>query len=114
MLEQTLQELRDNRNHIFVDFTTPNVIYRLEPFLIQSCRRSLAPVSIATTTTVTSTDSTYSRPSTRQPQEHAPTVRLLQTHHDNVPIVVTVSCATPVVTPVAARSYPYTDPDHQQ
>ena len=104
MLEQTLQELRDNRDHIFVDFTTPNVIYRLQPFLIQSRRRSLAPVSIATTTTVTSTDSTYSRPFTQQPQEHAPTVRLLQTHHDNVLIVVTVSCATRVVTPVATRT----------
>ena len=37
-LEQTLQELRDNRNYVFADFTTPNVIYQLQPFLIQSRR----------------------------------------------------------------------------
>ena len=85
-LEQTLQELRDNHDYVFADFTTPDIVYRLQPFLIQSRRRSLAPVSIATTTTVTSTNSTYSRSSTRRPQEHAPTVRLPQTHHDNAPI----------------------------
>ena len=98
-LEQTLQELRDNCDHVFADFTTPNVIYRLQPFLIQSHRRSLAPTSITTT----DTSSTYSRPPTRQPQGHAPIVRLPQTHH-NLLIVVTVPCATPVVTPIVART----------
>ena len=98
-LEQTLQELQDNRDHVFTDFTTPDVIYRLQPFLIQSCRRSLAPASIATTTTVTD-----SQPPTRWPQEYAPIVRLPQTHHNNLPIIVTVPRATPVVTPVATRT----------
>ena len=42
-LEQTLQELRDSRNYVFANFTTPDVIYRLQPFLIQSRRRLLAP-----------------------------------------------------------------------
>ena len=104
VLEQTLQELRDNRDHIFANFTTPDVIYRLQPFLIQSHRRSLAPASIATTTTITDTSSTYSQPPTRRPQEHAPIVRLPQTHHDNLPIIVTIPRATPIVTPVAART----------
>ena len=102
-LEQTLQELRDNCDHVFADFTTPDVIYRLQPFLIQSRRRSLALASIATTTTVTDTSSTHSWPPTRQPQ-HAPTVQLPQTHHDNLPIIVTIPRATPVVTPVTART----------
>ena len=101
-LEQTLQELRDNCDHVFTEFTTPDVIYRLQPFLIQSHRRSLAPASIVTTTTNTS--STYSRPPTRRPQEHAPMVRLPQTHHDNLPIIVTVPHATPVITPMVART----------
>ena len=103
-LEQTLQELQDNCDHVFTDFTTPDVIYRLQPFLIQSRRRSLAPASIATTTTITDTSSTHSQPPTRWPQEYAPIVRLPQTHHNNLPIVVTVPRATPVVTPVAART----------
>ena len=69
-LKQTLQELRDNRDHIFADFTTPDIIYWLQPFLIQSRRRSLAPASIATTTTITDTSFTYSWPPTQRPQEH--------------------------------------------
>ena len=103
-LEQTLQELGDNRDHVFADFTTPDVIYQLQPFLIQSCRRSLAPASIVTTTTTTDASSTHSRPPTRRPQEHAPIIRLPQTHHDNLLIVVTVPRATPVVTPVTAHT----------
>ena len=103
-LEQTIQELRDNCDYVFANFTTPDVIYRLQPFLIQSHQRSLAPVSIATTTTVTSTDSTYSRPSTQRPQGHAFTVRLPQTHHDNAPIVVTAPHVTPDVTPVVVHT----------
>ena len=83
-LEQTLQELQDNRDYIFADFTTPDVIYQLQPFLIQSRRRSLAPASIATTTTVTGTSSTYSQPPTRRPQEHAPIVQL--------PTCITTTC----------------------
>ena len=115
-LEQTLQELQDNRDYVFADFTTPDVVYRLQPFLIQSCRRSLAPVSIATTTTVTSTDSTYSRPSTRR----YPTAPRTRSY-----------CTTPADTPRQHtdcryrstchlrhyshyHSYPYTDPDYQQ
>ena len=73
-------------------------------FLMQSRRRSLAPASIATTTTITDTSSTHSRPPTWQPQEYAPIVQLPQTHHNNLPIVVTVPRATPVVTPVATRT----------
>ena len=103
-LEQTIQELRDNHDHVFADFTTPDVIYHLQPFLIQSRRRSLAPISIATTTTTISTDSTHSRPSTQHPQEYAPIIRLPRTHHDNVPIVVTTPHATPVTTPTVVRT----------
>ena len=103
-LEQTIQELRDNRDHVFTNFTTPDVIYRLQPFLIQSHQRSLAPVSITTTTTIASTDSTYSRPPTRRPQGHTPTVCLPQTHHDNAPIVVTASRVTPDSTPIVVRT----------
>ena len=69
--EQTLQELRNNCNYIFANFITPNVIHRLQPFLIQARRRSLAPASIVTTT---DTSSIHSRPPARQPQEHTPAV----------------------------------------
>ena len=105
MLEQTIQELRDNRDHIFADFTTPDVIYQLQPFLIQSQRQSLAPIAIATTTT-TSTDSTYSQSSTRRLQEYTPIIRLPRTHHDNVPIVVATPTVihTPTLTPIANNS----------
>ena len=100
-LEQTLQELRDNRDYIFADFTTPDIIYWLQPFLIQSRRRSLAPASIVTTT---DTSSIHPRPPARQPQEHTPTVQLPQAHHDNLPIVVTIPRVAPTVTPTVART----------
>ena len=103
-LEQTIQELRENCDHVFADFTTPDDIYQLQPFLIQSQRQSLAPVSIATTTTVTSTDSTYSRPSPRHPQEYTPIVQLPRMHHDNIPIVVTAPRVTPIATPTVVRT----------
>ena len=53
-LEQMLRELRDNRDYVFADFVTPDIIQQLQPFLIQTCRRALAPTSIATTTDTSS------------------------------------------------------------
>ena len=100
-LEQTLQELRDNRDYVFADFTTLDVIYQLQPFLIQARRRSLAPASIVTTT---DTSSIRPQPPARRPQEHTPTVRLPQAHHDNLPIVITVPNVAPITTPTVVRT----------
>ena len=100
-LEQTLQELWNNRDYVFADFITPDVVQRLQPFLIQTHRRSLAPTSIITTT---DTSSIPSRPPPHQPQRHVPTVWLPQAQHDNVLITVTVPNTTPVVTPTVVRT----------
>ena len=68
-LEQTLQELWNNRDYVFADFVTPDVVQRLQPFLIQTHRRLLAPASIVTTTDASSV---HSQPSPWQPQRHVP------------------------------------------
>ena len=93
-LEQMLQELQDNRDYVFANFVTPDVVQRLQPFLIQTCRRALAPAPIITTT---DTSSTQTLPPPQQTQRHTPTVRLPQAQHDNLPITVTVPNVTPTV-----------------
>ena len=93
-LEQTLQELQDNRDYVFADFITPDVVQQPQPFLIQTHRRALAPASIITTT---NTSSTQTQPPPQQTQRHTPTVQLPQAQHDNLPITVTVPNVTPTV-----------------
>ena len=44
-LEQTLQDLQNSRDHVFTKFVTPDVVHRLQPFLIQTHRRSQVPPS---------------------------------------------------------------------
>ena len=93
-LEQTLQELRNNWDYVFANFVTPDVIQQLQPFLIQTRRRVLAPASIITTT---DTSSTWTWPPPQQTQRHTPTVQLPQAQHDNLPITVTVPNVTPTI-----------------
>ena len=46
-LERTLQDLQNSREHVFAEFITPNVVHRLQPFLIQTRRRSPSAAVIA-------------------------------------------------------------------
>ena len=54
-LEQTLRELRDNRDYVFADFITPDVVHWFQPFLVQTHRQMQAPTSTATTSNTSST-----------------------------------------------------------
>ena len=54
----------------------------------------MAPASIITTT---NTSSTQTQPPLQQTQRHAPTVRLPQAQHDNLPITVTAPNIAPAV-----------------
>ena len=44
-LERTLQDLQNSCDHVFTEFITPNVVHRLQPFLIQTRHRSHLPPS---------------------------------------------------------------------
>ena len=44
-LEKTLQDLQNSRAYVFAEFITPDVVHRLQLFLIQTCRRSQIPPS---------------------------------------------------------------------
>ena len=101
-LEQTLQDLRNSRDYIFAEFVTPDVVHRLQPFLIQTRHRSQVPPSTAvianarrqqiqTLTPLTTTTTTIG---TNQP---TPTVQIPHAFHDNTPIVVTVPNVTPII-----------------
>ena len=101
-LEQTLQDLQNSRDHVFTKFVTPDVVHRLQPFLIQTHRRSQVPPSttvianvrqqqIQTPTPLTTTTTTV------RPDQPTPIVQIPHTFHDNAPIVVTVLNATPTM-----------------
>ena len=103
-LERTIHDLQTSRDHVFEEFVTPDVVRRLQPFLIQTRRRSQAPPSTAVIDNVrrqqvltpipTHLIATSTTTETSQP---VPMVRLPQASHDNIPIVVTVPNTTPIV-----------------
>ena len=103
-LERAIHDLQTSCDHVFEEFVTPDVVRRLQPFLIQTRRRSQAPPSTAIIDNVrrqqvltpipTHSITTSTTTETSQP---APTVRLPQASHDNVPIVITVPNTTPIV-----------------
>ena len=35
-LEQTIHDLQNSRDHVFAEFVTPDVVHRLQPFLVQT------------------------------------------------------------------------------
>ena len=103
-LERAIHDLQTSRDHVFDEFVTPDVVRRLQPFLIQTQRRSQAPPSTAiinhvrrqqilplipTRSLATSTPT--------EPDQPIPMVRLPHASHDNIPIVVPVADTTPVV-----------------
>ena len=101
-LEKTLQDLQNSRDYVFAEFITPDVIHHLQPFLIQTRRRSQIPPSATIianiqrqqTQTPTPPTTTTTTVRTNQP---IPTVWTPHALHDNTPIVVTVPNATPTV-----------------
>ena len=94
-LEQTLQELRDNQDHVFTEFVTPTTVSWLQPFLIQTRRRMTAPVSIATTS---DTSSVRSQPVPQQNGRCTPPItRIPHTLHNNAPLPITTSSTTPTI-----------------
>ena len=105
-LEKTITDLQNSRDHVFEEFVTPDVVRRLQPFLIQTRRRSQAPPSttiisnirrqqelppIPTFPLISPTITAITQPT--------PAVRLPHASHDNIPIVV----PTPSVTPTVVR-----------
>ena len=103
-LEKTIHDLQTSRDHVFEEFITPDVVRRLQPFLIQTRRRSQAPPSTAIINNVRRqqelppipTHSIVSSPATGTSQP-TPTIRLPQASHDNIPIVVAVPNTTPII-----------------
>ena len=103
-LEQTLWELHDNRDHVFAEFVTIDTVNPLQPFLIQTCRRMHAPISI---TINTNTDSVQSQPASQQNRRRTPSVaRIPHTHHDNAPLPITTPNPTPIVVRIPTPSHP--------
>ena len=103
-LERTLHDLQTSRDHVFEEFVTPDVVRRLQPFLIQTRRRSQAPPS---TTVINNIRRHQELPPipvlpnttpTLETNHHTPLLCLPHASLDNVPIVVPVSTTAPVIT----------------
>ena len=112
-LEKAIADLQTSRDHVFDEFVTPDVVQRLQPFLIQTRRRAQAPPSTAIINNIRrQQDLPPLPPSTiASTPQFTPTVRLPQASHDNVPIVVPTSTPTVVrdnVSIVAPASTPTT------
>ena len=99
-LEKAIADLQTSRDHVFDEFVTPDVVQRLQPFLIQTRRRAQAPPSTAIINNIRrQQDLPPLPPSTITPTpQPIPTVRLPHASHDNVPIVIPTS-NTPIVVP---------------
>ena len=99
-LEKTLQDLQSSHDYVFAEFITLNVVHRLQPFLIQTQRRSQIPPSTAVITNVRRQQQTQTptppttTTNTVRPDQPTSTVRIPHAFHDNIPIVVTVPNVT--------------------
>ena len=102
-LEKTLQDLQNSRDYVFAEFITPDVIHRLQPFLIQTQRHSQIPPSTTIIANVRRQQQTQTptpptmTTTTIRPNQPTPTVQIPHALHDNAPIVVTVPNTTPAV-----------------
>ena len=105
-LEKTISDLQNSRDHVFEEFVTPDVVRRLQPFLIQTRRRSQAPPS----TTIINNARRQQElppipvlplpsPPVTETTRPIPTVRLPHASLDNIPIVVPAPIETPVLRP---------------
>ena len=97
-LEKAIADLQTSRDHVFDEFVTPDVVQRLQPFLIQTRRRAQAPPSTAIINNIRRQQDLppLPPPTTISITQPTPTVRLPHASHDNVPIVVPTSTPTAV------------------
>ena len=105
-LEKTTSDLRNSRDHIFDEFVTPDVVRRLQPFLIQTRRRSQPPPSTTIINNVRRQQELPPIPTLPLPSPPVteatrpiPTVHLPHASLDNIPIVVPASTETLVLRP---------------
>ena len=103
-LEKTISDLQNSRDHVFEEFVTPDVVWRLQPFLIQTRRRSQAPPSTTVISNIRRQQELppiptfpLTPPTTTAITQPTPTVHLPHASHDNIPIVVPASSVPPTV-----------------
>ena len=97
-LEKAIADLQTSRDHVFNEFVTPDVVQRLQPFLIQTRRRAQAPPSTAIINNIRRQQDLppLPPPTTISTPQSTPTVRLPNASHDNAPIVIPTSTPTVV------------------
>ena len=105
-LEKTISDLQNSHDHVFDEFVTPDVVRRLQPFLIQTRRRSQAPPSTTIINNVRRQQELppipvlpLPSPPVTETTRPIPTARLPHASLDNIPIVVPASNVTPVPRP---------------
>ena len=104
-IEKTISDLQTSRDHVFNEFVTPDVVRRLQPFLIQMRRQSQAPPSVTVINNIRRHQELppiptlpITAPIITATTHPAPVVRLPHASLDNIPIVVPASNTTPVIT----------------
>ena len=104
-LERTIHDLQTSCDHVFDEFVTPDVVRRLQPFLIQTRRRSQAPPSTTVINNIRRHQELppiptlpITAPTLAETTHPAPLVRLPHTSLDNIPIVIPASRTTPIIT----------------
>ena len=103
-LEKAVFDLQTSRDHVFDEFVTPDVVRRLQPFLIQIRRRSQAPPSTTIINNIRRHQElppipnlSIAAPTITETTQPIPTVRLPHASHDNIPIVIPAPSTTPVI-----------------
>ena len=103
-LEKAISDLQISRDHVFEEFVTPDVVRRLQPFLIQTRRRSQAPPSTTIISNIRRQQELppiptfpLASPTVTKITQPIPAVRLPHASHDNIPIVIPTPNPTPVI-----------------
>ena len=103
-LEKAISDLQNSRDHVFEEFVMPDVVRRLQPFLIQTRRRSQAPPSTTIISNIRRQQELppvptfpLASPTATAITQPTPAVRLPHASHDNIPLVVPASSVTPTV-----------------
>ena len=94
-LEKAVFDLQTSRDHVFDEFVTPNVVRRLQPFLIQTHHQSQAPPSTTIISNIRRQQELppvptfpLASPTVTKATQPTPAVRLPHASHDNIPIVI--------------------------
>ena len=94
-LEKAISDLQTSRDHVFDEFVTPDVVRRLQPFLIQTRCRSQAPPSTTIISNIRRQQELppvptlpLASPTVTEITQPIPAVRLPHASHDNIPIVI--------------------------